>query len=581
MTDAAPSASKPGTRAYLWIALFAILSLATFVRLYRLDVAGIFSIDEGRYLLDGQSTLNEWRVYTNAIHGKWSELTGGPPFSRSAFVAEADGHLKSLSPFFPKVLFSHAIAGMVSVFGFKTWCGNAVEAVFGVGCILALFVLVRSLSGFRTALLASGLLAISPFHVFFSRNSYPQCMPLFFVLLAVYAHVVATRRFLNGPPGCKRPYVLWCLAGACIGAALASNYQVAAVLPAFPLLHLAVMRHAESWHRRALGFAGGAVAISLGFAFILLACELQTYPLLLLFRSEGQVWPHPTFFELLAPRLTSHSSEPFNVSGLLLYPYFLWQYDGFAPIIIAIALLAVRFLPRQLNATTPENGTVSPFLWDYLLIMSIVPWLIFSTKTLQAGRTFVFCHPFFLAAAACLLAKLWSERLPNSRTTKTALPVIVVAFVACADLPGLSSVLTTRSGMLNVIEYVRKQGDAAAYASFSTVLECYLREAGLPGGNVHFSANKSGHGTNLLVVDFLELYDGRYPDEAELIKGVGKPAFETQHEVDARLLNTEFFPGHGNSLRNIQHVRELDLARARKVLVYPLGQQQDQLLPTK
>ena len=67
------------------------------------------------------------------------------------------------------------------------------SAAFGIATVPVVFVLARRLFGWRPALWAAGLVAISPFHVWYSREARMYALAGFFAWLAVWAAVEALR----------------------------------------------------------------------------------------------------------------------------------------------------------------------------------------------------------------------------------------------------------------------------------------------------------------------------------------------------------------------------------------------------
>ena len=75
-----------------------------------------------------------------------------------------------------------------------------------VGAVIALFVavwalyrLVKALHNPQAAIIAAAMLALSCYHVYFSRNAYPQCISLYFLLVAVGWHLRWHRAFDSCP----------------------------------------------------------------------------------------------------------------------------------------------------------------------------------------------------------------------------------------------------------------------------------------------------------------------------------------------------------------------------------------------
>lgn len=126
------------------------------------------------------------------------------------------------------------------------WSIRLPPLVFGVATVPVVWALGERVAGARAGLLAAGLLAISPFHVYYSTEARVYAVSMFFVALALVALLVAR-------PGERRWWVV--LAVAIAGAAY-SHYT--ALLPIAAGLAWAFFARAEA--RRPLVLATVAAA---------------------------------------------------------------------------------------------------------------------------------------------------------------------------------------------------------------------------------------------------------------------------------------------------------------------------------
>ena len=308
-----------------WWCLTGILVVAAAFRFYGLAKTGILSIDEGRYFLDGLSKYIELRGCFDMVRGKVAELRGGPEFLLSDYLPGFSHDLREVHPFSPKLGFNYLTALVMACLGVCVHAGNIVEALSGVLMVAVLFALVRSLHGTRAGLISAAILALSSYHIYFSRNAYPQSSSVLLLLVALWIHLnwgQAGRRTDAGGMG------RLALCGVFAGLSLWVNYQAAGAMPCLCLVHLAACLGAGSRAVQVKAFVLGGLAIAAGFMAVMLAAEAASYPMLLLFRSQGMPYPHATFFELLWPRVAAQSSVPLGSTGLLLFPYFLYVIEG-------------------------------------------------------------------------------------------------------------------------------------------------------------------------------------------------------------------------------------------------------------
>jgi 4-amino-4-deoxy-L-arabinose transferase-like glycosyltransferase len=135
--------------------------------------------------------------------------------------------LRSFDDYKP-ALYTYLAIPPVAIFGLNIFAVRLPSALFGIGTVLATFFLVRELfKRDEYALIAAGLLAISPWHVQFSRVGFESNVGVAF-------NVFAALFFLKG---LKKPWLLL-LSAVCAGLAL-YVYQSEKVFT--PLLMLALV----------------------------------------------------------------------------------------------------------------------------------------------------------------------------------------------------------------------------------------------------------------------------------------------------------------------------------------------------
>ena len=165
-TDAGESSlPQPPTRdrttATQWWLLLLLLVAATLLRLWRLD-SGLW-LDEILMLAD--------------------------------FVRPPMGHIVTSFPSQNQHMFYSVLAhGLFDLFGESIRLYRLPAVAFGVGSILALFVLARRIAGTREALMASALMTLSYHHVWFSQNARGYSGLLLFATLATWLWIEALPR---------------------------------------------------------------------------------------------------------------------------------------------------------------------------------------------------------------------------------------------------------------------------------------------------------------------------------------------------------------------------------------------------
>ncbi|HOE67617.1 MAG TPA: glycosyltransferase family 39 protein [Candidatus Hydrogenedentes bacterium] len=555
-------------------ALWLILIAAGALRFWGLPQQGILAVDEGRYVLDAISKYEEVRIYGDLFRARQAERSGGPGFELSKALPMAEAKLREHAPFSPKLLYSYLTAAVMIAMGFKVWACNVVEAVSGLLMILATWAFVRSLAGERAGLVAAGVLAASAYHVYYSRNGYPQTACALFVLMAVLVHwrgervaratsdrdrVRLVRDIHNG------------FAGVLAGLSFWVNYQSAGALPLLAAIHLLMSARGGSAIEKLGRFVRGGVAMALGFATVIVVAEIVSYPAILLFRIQGLQYPHGTFLELLAPRFTAQTHVGYNASGLLLFPYFLCLFEGgiWCGTALFLGMAAAVLWKKDREAEGSAAGNYERLV--YFAAAAFVPWIIFSVKTMQGARMFLYLLPFVAAWIGVAVSTIWTVRSPRRRARRAATAALL-ALGACSSLYHVREILAMRSAYPEVIRYAREHQHAPVYAAWSAVLESYLHDSGLNGGALEVGAANDVSTPQLYVSDWQELYYGNYPDQPNPFGKEVKPVAEFEHDFGRIFLETEAFPSYGRTWHSIRWVRGLDLGRARKLLVYDLRQ---------
>lgn len=91
------------------------------------------------------------------------------------------------------------------------WAARAPASAFGVGCVLALYGLGRTAYSRSTGLLAAALCAVSPLMVTLSLEARNYTLPLFWLVLALWAAVSVAQEFQARGHARPRLWVAWAL----------------------------------------------------------------------------------------------------------------------------------------------------------------------------------------------------------------------------------------------------------------------------------------------------------------------------------------------------------------------------------
>ncbi len=159
---------------FIWIALIAIVCLAVFLRLYLLaSYPNGFNADEAALGYNAYSLLKTG----HDEHGfAWP------------VVFQSFGDYKA-------GLYVYIIMPFVALMGLTEWAIRLPSALFGVGTVFLLYFLVKKIfNRDDIALLASFFLAISPWHLQFSRGGWEVNVATFFITLGIYTFLKGLER---------------------------------------------------------------------------------------------------------------------------------------------------------------------------------------------------------------------------------------------------------------------------------------------------------------------------------------------------------------------------------------------------
>jgi 4-amino-4-deoxy-L-arabinose transferase-like glycosyltransferase len=468
-------------------------------------------------------------------------------------------------PFSPKLGFNYVTAVVMAFIGYDVMAATYVEAAFGVLMVGAIFLLVGAVRNDRAGLVAAGMLTLSCYHLYFSRNAYPQCCSVFFVITAVWCHLKWYGRSTQGRGG-----ALWLVCcGALAGLSFWVNYQVAGALPFLPLLHALACVRRGTGREKIVRFLGGGIAISAGFLLVMATAEAASYPMILLYRTQGLQYPHNTFFELLWPRVVGQTAKPFNLSGLLLFPFFVARLEGWGGLIVAglLSTLGGWLLRnrRRAEEAFPRSETLYvPAV--YLGIPFVVPFLVFSLKTMQGARMFTSALPFFIGLLAVVVDAAWITEHRRRRVLR----VCVVAMLVVAGGSSLlqwREVFGIRSAYPQLVAFLGEDELDATVAPWSAVFDSYRIAAKWDENGPPVGPRVGDAEAKYFVNDWQQCYFFGYPDQSSVIPEEARVVKTFEHEFGRLFLEVETFPSNRATLENIRWVRERELERSRKLLV--------------
>ncbi len=216
------------------------------------------------------------------------------------------------------------------------------SAFFGILTVLLLFFFARHLYGTWTGLLSSFLLAISAYHVWYSRTGFSEADATFFLLLTVYLYLLSTE---------KNRGILFGLTGLSAGIGFIVHHRFGLF---FSLI--CVLEFIRFFRMRPNKMSGTwkAQFLTLLFFFSLpaLSIEILYHLAMIGFQLIGKPLPCPTYFSQLLfvfGYIRINNLIPyahfFTWSNFLTFPYLFWYMDGLIFCLLfagGIAALCIR-----------------------------------------------------------------------------------------------------------------------------------------------------------------------------------------------------------------------------------------------
>jgi len=370
-------------------------------------------------------------IYKTKTTGFWLDEIMALDFSDGSIkemFSELQGDVHA--PLFYLILFC-----FIKVFGISELMGRLPAILAGAGTITALYFLACEIRNVKTGILASLLLAISPFFIEFSREIHPYSLTALFAVLSWFCFTRVIKK------GKTRDAILYSLASACI----ILTFYLGIIIVLSQLLLLIFLRPSQR-KRRAIIYA------------LLGATCLFT------------VWL-PSFTRQLTINKISHDIEVYFPKGIqpthiiyLLSDVFLGTSARQLHMIIPVAIIAL------ISALTffilIRKAPVSTITKRKFFLSSLMPlWLFWSPfilftllclfKPLYLSRYFAMGAPF----AALLIASAL-DKAGGKKSIIILAPLIILWFVSYGtyikslpreDWRGTANYLTTRMGKQDVV----------------------------------------------------------------------------------------------------------------------------------
>jgi mannosyltransferase len=144
--------------------LYAILAIAAFLRLYKIDFQSMW-VDEILSMNDSNPSHSMKQLFTDVLY--WEQMPH---------------------------LYFYILRFLFEIFGFTVANGRILSALFGIFGVYAIYLFGRELYNKKAGLIAALFLAVNMFHISYSQEMRPYAMLFLFTTLSFYRLVILIRQ---------------------------------------------------------------------------------------------------------------------------------------------------------------------------------------------------------------------------------------------------------------------------------------------------------------------------------------------------------------------------------------------------
>lgn len=409
--------------------------------------------DGGNYILEGRWMLTVAQTFAESARVKVGEnLARDDSWHREEQADLFRYRVRGKPPIFGRLTHNLIIAGTMAVLGDHFWAGAAANAFIGVLTIIALFLVGRAMYGSRTGLTAAFVLALSGFHVLYSRGVLAEVDSMFFALLALYFYY-RSRVKIPEP-------ATWhvAAAGLMLGIAYTTHNRIILLFPLFWAyeFHLWLRREGAGFGTLVKRF----VVLNLAILFPMILWEVPYYAAFSLSRHLDVVLHIPSYFEQTVKALGIAARHGYGyqygeISGFLTYPFLSWHLNG--PVITLLPLAGIYLALRERSLADFLVGTWFAFLYGYFSL------------TAADTRYFIILLPAIALFAARPLASpafAWTK-------SRAALVAVIAVAVAVSGLLASVELIGLKDGYREAAAWIEGQGDPRHLSTHQPLTQVY------------------------------------------------------------------------------------------------------------
>ncbi|MFH1888996.1 MAG: glycosyltransferase family 39 protein [Candidatus Omnitrophota bacterium] len=507
-------------------ALTAIVILSLFLTLYRLNKSAMVAVDEGLYF----NFVKTMRVPVDFTISRFNNKLANLSFVQ--YLQQKGGIIYMAGK--PTYLGVAFLASLL--IGLKDYTLPIVSALAGVLILILVFFISRRLKDTGLGVISVLLLAVSWFHLTYSRSAFPHVTGTFFAYLAFLLYLMAQD---SGNTNRKKNMIIF-LYGVSIGLAVTTHYYFYWLIFLFGMLEL-------------INFVRGAINKESPFGRFLIWSFGLLLPILfwqaVTFIIKSWIDLHPdylrlskgmsgeggfvSYFEQLYSQVSASNRQTGYQGNLWFYPRIIFLKEGL-PFLLAFVTGLDIMLWRTIRK--PGANVNILILTSYFLITYVSLGLYSHFPT---TRTFYIAIPAMCIIAAYPLSIIFSKRnlLPGIFLTTA-----VLAVQLSSSLP----ILRSSSGFKDAIDFMHNNKGVKHLSSNYLISRVYVdrdqafdmsfsyRDKDIdPSGKTHIDIKKLKDFAVANDVHYLLLdqYRFNYPNEILRASTKLKPLFSEKHST--------------------------------------------------
>ncbi|MBU1152630.1 glycosyltransferase family 39 protein [bacterium] len=453
---------------YLFLIL--IILLACFLRFYNLTNKGIFLTDEGNYLQETQfvvsgiqSIFNKEDLQKTRIQTKGIALRHSKPTHTLLISALA--------------LWEGKVNEYVAFIN---------SAIFGVLTVILLFLIAKNIFNKEIALLSALILALSQYHVMYSREGLAEVDSVFFFLFSFFFYLKSCK------DDTKYKLLFLAISGLLAGIAYTCNYRLF-LIPVFLWIYEIVyfFKKPPLLYRDLIN---RILILNLCMVLPILLFEVPYHLALLVFRRNNGVLPFLTYFEQLFEHLFFYGSKSnLNFNDILTYPYLIWHLEG--PIITLLLIIGLIFLFIKIN--------LHKF---YILLQFLLPFIFFSLFEENNARHLAISLPAMALTSGYGLYHL-------NQSLKKNIDKIIILLILGIGIYNCSHLLYLKSGFNEAYQFLKDKKHLSTHWWVSTFYVDHKLVADFRKVKTKEELRRFYHqGYDYLLVDIMKYFSHPWPN---------------------------------------------------------------------